>query len=65
MSLQPNQKEAIRSKLLQALGGETQSGARNKISDAIAEVARQYTDEGRYCEARIHIHTDDADIFPF
>lgn len=48
MTLQDAQKDAIRSKLLEALSSESQAGARHKISDAVAEVARQYTDEGEY-----------------
>jgi hypothetical protein len=37
---------AIRSKLLECLAGEQINHVRNKISDAIAEIARQYTDNG-------------------
>ena len=35
---------AIRQKLLEALGGEVDKSVRHKIEDAIAEVARQYSD---------------------
>jgi importin-5 len=37
---------AIRSKLLECLAGEQINHVRNKISDAVAEIARQYTDNG-------------------
>lgn len=40
------QKIAIRSQLLQALSGEQIFAVRNKIGDAVAELARQYTDNG-------------------
>jgi hypothetical protein len=43
--LQPAQREAIRSKLLECLGSESLSQVRNKIGDAVAEVARQYTED--------------------
>ena len=43
-------KSAIRSKLLECLAGEQINHVRNKISDAIAEIARQYTDNGRYTD---------------
>ncbi|KAK4983443.1 importin subunit beta-3 [Elasticomyces elasticus] len=39
------QRNAIRAKLLESLSGETVASVRNKIGDAIAEVARQYTDD--------------------
>jgi hypothetical protein len=39
------QRTEIRSKLLLSLANETRVGARKKIADAIAEIARQYTDE--------------------
>ncbi|MCJ1382400.1 hypothetical protein MMC17_005513 [Xylographa soralifera] len=40
------QKIAIRSKLLQCLQNELTPPVRNKIGDAVAEIARQYTDDG-------------------
>jgi CHAD domain-containing protein len=46
MTLQVAQKTAIRQRLLECLDTESISQVRNKISDAIAEIARQYTDEG-------------------
>ena len=46
--MQPAARNAIREKLLQCLNGEGLQNVRNKIGDAVAEVARQYTDEGQY-----------------
>ncbi|KOS23432.1 Importin subunit beta-3 [Escovopsis weberi] len=43
-SLAKNQAVVIRQKLLETLGSEPDRTVRNKISDAVAEVARQYTD---------------------
>lgn len=44
LSLPQEQKVAIRSKLLQTLTTEQANSVRNKIGDAVAEIARQYTD---------------------
>lgn len=44
LSLPPQQAEVIRRQLLQVLATETERGVRNKISDAVAEIARQYTE---------------------
>lgn len=44
--LQP-QKIAIRQKLLECLQNETLPQVRHKIGDAVAEVARQYADDGK------------------
>ncbi|KAI9777689.1 MAG: hypothetical protein M1839_008608 [Geoglossum umbratile] len=44
VTLQQAQKVAIRQKLLECLTREAISQVRNKIGDAVAEVARQYTD---------------------
>lgn len=44
--LPDQQKVAIREKLLLALGAENQANTKNKVSDAVAEIARQYADEG-------------------
>ncbi|KIV78225.1 hypothetical protein PV11_09963 [Exophiala sideris] len=46
LSLSPDAKGAIRSKLLEGLGREQVNAVRNKIGDAIAEIARQYVDAG-------------------
>lgn len=48
LTLQPAQKIAIRQKLLQALETENIPQVRHKIGDAVAEVARQYADSGRW-----------------
>lgn len=45
MTLQRPQQAAIRGKLLECLATETAPSVRHKVGDAIAEIARQYTDE--------------------
>ena len=45
-SMQDAQKQAIREVLLQCLSQETEGAVRNKVGDAVAEVARQYTISG-------------------
>lgn len=47
LTLQQPQKIAIRQKLLECLQNETLPPVRHKIGDAVAEVARQYADDGR------------------
>jgi importin-5 len=47
ISLPPAERDAIREKLLQAFLTEKVKLVLNKISDAVAEVARQHTEEGR------------------
>lgn len=47
ISLPTPQTQVIRQKLLEVLSAEADRSVRNKISDAIAEVARQYTDNGQ------------------
>ncbi|CAI4213323.1 unnamed protein product [Parascedosporium putredinis] len=44
VSLPQEQAAVIRQKLLEILTSETERAVRNKISDAVAEVARQYTE---------------------
>ncbi|KAH7327822.1 armadillo-type protein [Stachybotrys elegans] len=44
LSIAKDQAAVIRLKLLETLGAETDRAVRNKISDAVAEVARQYTE---------------------
>ena len=46
MTLQEPEQIAIRSKLLQCMQSEATGHVRNKIGDAVAEIARQYSDEG-------------------
>lgn len=48
LTLQQDQRNAIRAMLLQALPAENMPMVRNKISDAVAEIARQYTEEGEF-----------------
>lgn len=48
LTLQPAQKLAIRQKLLQCLESENIPQIRHKIGDAVAEVARQYADSGKW-----------------
>lgn len=45
-SLPNEQRVAIREKLVACLSSETVNDVRRKIGDALAEVARQYTDNG-------------------
>ncbi|KAM0324546.1 hypothetical protein ACHAQA_007931 [Verticillium albo-atrum] len=44
ISLAPDQAAVIRQKLLETLAGDFDRSVRNKISDAVAEIARQYTE---------------------
>ena len=46
MLLLPGQKIAIRQKLLECLQSENLPLVRHKVGDAVAEVARQYSDDG-------------------
>lgn len=45
LSLQPDEQVAIRAKLLECLAAESLAQTRNKVGDAVAEVARQLTEE--------------------
>lgn len=47
LTLPVDVKLAIRAGLLQCLATEPNPPVRNKVGDAIAEVARQYTDNGK------------------
>lgn len=47
MLLQPQAKAIIRQKMLECLQGEALPQVRHKIGDAVAEVARQYSENGR------------------
>ncbi|KAI9844905.1 MAG: hypothetical protein M1837_005191 [Sclerophora amabilis] len=46
LTLEQAEKVEIRQKLLECLNGETLPHVRNKVGDAVAEIARQYTDNG-------------------
>ncbi|KAA8622517.1 KAP95 Karyopherin importin beta [Pyrenophora tritici-repentis] len=46
LTLNPAEREAIRAKLLQCLANEADTSVRTKVGDAVAELARQHTDEG-------------------
>ena len=46
LSLPQQQKIAIRGKLLQCLQTESIPAVRHKIGDAVAEIARQYAEDG-------------------
>ena len=48
LTLQQGEREAIRAKLLQCLATENDNSVRSKIGDAVAELARQHTDEGTF-----------------
>jgi len=51
ISLNKDQAIVIRQKLLECLASEAARQVRNKISDAVAEVARQYTEVGTFSRA--------------
>jgi hypothetical protein len=66
LTLEPNQREVIRTKLLQSLASETVTAVRNKVSDAVAEVARQYTEDGTWKYLwLIHDFLDTLDLRAF
>jgi len=44
VSLAKDQADVIRQKLLETLAAEADRGVRNKISDAVAEIGRQYSE---------------------
>lgn len=46
ISLNASHAQVIRQKLLETLNSESDKTVRNKISDAVAEVARQYSEQG-------------------
>lgn len=50
-SMSEAQKRAIREVLLECLSGEREGQVRNKVGDAVAEVARQYTVSGGQLDA--------------
>lgn len=46
LTLNVAERDAIRAKLLSCLAKETDASVRAKVGDAVAELARQHTDEG-------------------
>jgi importin-5 len=48
LSLPQEEGYIIRSKLLEALGAEGTNAVRNKIGDAVAEIAREYSDASTF-----------------
>jgi hypothetical protein len=54
LSLPREQAYAIRQKLLEALGSESVNSVRNKIGDAVAEIAREYSDNSAFSEVDSH-----------
>lgn len=52
-TLSKEQRVAIREKLLESLGSESLAHVRNKIGDAVAEIAGQYADNGMFFLSRI------------
>lgn len=55
LTLQDAQKVAIRQKLLQCLQNEGLPHVRHKVGDAVAEIARQYTDDSMCPQALYQI----------
>lgn len=52
LSLPNEQRVAIREKLVTCLTNESVIDVRKKVGDAVAEVARQYTDNGTRLETK-------------
>lgn len=48
LAISKDQAAVIRQKLLETLGTETDRAVRNKIGDAVAEIARQYNENGKF-----------------
>ena len=46
MSIPESAQQTVRDTLLSALAEEEDPGVRNKLGDAVAEIARQHVDEG-------------------
>lgn len=53
-TLLQEQRLAIREKLLQSLNSETVAHVRNKVGDAIAEIAGQYAERGTGSDGRVY-----------
>jgi hypothetical protein len=47
ISMPKNDAAVVRDKLLETLASESDRGVRNKISDAVAEVGRQYAENSQ------------------
>lgn len=58
--LQTQQQVVIRQKLVECLQTESLPQVRHKIGDAVAEVARQYSDNGRWSQAELGRWTWDS-----
>ena len=54
LALPQQQAHAIRQKLLEALGSESVNSVRNKIGDAVAEIAREYSDNSAFPQGRLY-----------
>lgn len=54
LALSDDQVNVIRQKVLESLVSESERAVRNKISDAVAELARQFTDNGEFWLSRRH-----------
>lgn len=63
LSLPQEQAYVIRQKLLEALGAESTNSVRNKIGDAVAEIAREYSDSSEFCRPDPSLD-DHSDIDP-
>jgi hypothetical protein len=50
LALPQEQAYAIRQKLLESLSSESVNSVRNKIGDAVAEIAREYSDNSAFSE---------------
>lgn len=58
LTLRQPSRNAIQQKLLVCLQAESAANVRNKIGDAVAEVARQYTEEGMRVETLLHMRAE-------
>lgn len=53
LALPQEQAYVIRQKLLESLASETVNSVRNKIGDAVAEIAREYSDNSSFSGSRL------------
>lgn len=56
MAIEEQERFVIRAKLLECLASEKVPLVRNKIGDAVAEVARLYTTEGKTTRCNGHLY---------